>query len=50
MPEAATAEQQEALMATMKKLESESSLLGASAHIMGIAIKATSAGATETLR
>jgi len=38
-PESATTEQQEALMATMRKLEDETTLIGASAHIMGIATK-----------
>jgi SAM-dependent methyltransferase len=39
MPESATAEQQAALMATVRSLESEATLIGASAHIMSIAIK-----------
>jgi SAM-dependent methyltransferase len=39
VPESATAEQQEGLMATMRKLENEVTLIGASAHIMGIATK-----------
>jgi SAM-dependent methyltransferase len=38
-PESATTEQQEGLMATMRKLENEVTLIGASAHIMGIATK-----------
>jgi SAM-dependent methyltransferase len=38
-PESTTTEQQEALMATMRKLENEVTLIGASAHIMGIATK-----------
>jgi ubiquinone/menaquinone biosynthesis C-methylase UbiE len=36
-PESATAGQQEELMKTMRALESEATLIGASAHIMGIA-------------
>ncbi len=39
VPESATAEQQEQLMATMRALESENTLIGASAHIMSIAAK-----------
>jgi SAM-dependent methyltransferase len=39
VPESANAEQEEGLMATMRKLENESTLIGASAHIMGIATK-----------
>ncbi len=39
VPELATAEQQEELMATVRALESEVTLIGASAHIMGIATK-----------
>ena len=39
VPESATAEQQEGLMGTMRKLENEVTLIGASAHIMGIATK-----------
>lgn len=39
VPELATAEQQEALMATMRALENEATLIGASAHIMGIATR-----------
>jgi SAM-dependent methyltransferase len=39
VPESATAEQQEGLMATMRALENEVTLIGASAHIMGIATK-----------
>jgi SAM-dependent methyltransferase len=39
VPEFATAEQQERLMATMRALENEVTLIGASAHIMGIATK-----------
>ena len=39
VPESATAEQQEGLMATMRRLENEVTLIGASAHIMGIATK-----------
>jgi len=39
VPEVATAEQQAALMATVRALESEATLIGASAHIMGIATK-----------
>jgi SAM-dependent methyltransferase len=39
VPESATAEQQEGLMATMRKLENEVTLIGASAHIMGVATK-----------
>jgi SAM-dependent methyltransferase len=37
VPESMTAEHQEALMATTKLLENEVTLMGASAHIMGIA-------------
>ena len=39
VPESATAEHQERLMATMRRLENEATLMGASAHIMGIATK-----------
>ena len=39
VPESVTAGQHERLMATMRELENESTLIGASAHIMGIAIK-----------
>jgi SAM-dependent methyltransferase len=39
VPELATAEQQEKLMATIRALENEITLIGASAHIMGIATK-----------
>jgi SAM-dependent methyltransferase len=39
LPESATAEQQGAFIATMRKLESELTLIGASAHMMGIATK-----------
>lgn len=39
VPELAAAEQQEGLMNTMRKLEREATLIGASAHIMGIASK-----------
>jgi SAM-dependent methyltransferase len=39
LPESATAEQKAGLMATMRKLENEGTLIGASAHIMGIATK-----------
>jgi SAM-dependent methyltransferase len=39
VPQSATAEQQEKLMATVRALESEVTLIGASAHIMGIATK-----------
>jgi SAM-dependent methyltransferase len=39
VPESVTAEQQEGLMATMRKLENEVTLIGASAHIMGVATK-----------
>jgi SAM-dependent methyltransferase len=39
VPESATAEQQEGLMAIMRKLEREATLIGASAHIMGVATK-----------
>jgi SAM-dependent methyltransferase len=39
VPESATAEQQEQLMATVRALENEATLIGASAHIMGIAAK-----------
>jgi SAM-dependent methyltransferase len=38
-PESATADQQEGLMAIMRKLENEFTLIGASSHIMGIATK-----------
>jgi SAM-dependent methyltransferase len=39
VPESATPEQQEGVMATMRQLENEVTLIGASAHIMGIATK-----------
>jgi hypothetical protein len=39
VPESATAEQQESLMATMRALENEATLIGSSAHLMGIATK-----------
>jgi SAM-dependent methyltransferase len=39
IPESVTAEQQEKLMATVRALESEVTLMGASAHIMAIATK-----------
>jgi SAM-dependent methyltransferase len=39
VPESATAAQQEELMATARALENEVTLIGASAHIMGIASK-----------
>jgi SAM-dependent methyltransferase len=39
VPELSTAEQREGLMATMRELENEATLIGASAHIMGIATK-----------
>jgi SAM-dependent methyltransferase len=39
VPESAAAEQQVGFMATMRKLENEATLIGASAHIMGIASK-----------
>jgi SAM-dependent methyltransferase len=39
VPEPATAEQQEQLMATVRALENEATLIGASAHIMSIAAK-----------
>lgn len=39
VPELATVEQQENLMATTRALENEVTLIGASAHIMGIATK-----------
>jgi hypothetical protein len=39
LPESATAEQQEGVMAAMRQLENEVTLIGASAHIMGIATK-----------
>jgi len=39
VPDSATAGQQETLMATIRKLESEPTLIGASAHIMGIVTK-----------
>lgn len=41
VPESATGEHQERLLATMRELESEVTLIGASAHIMGIATKPT---------
>ena len=40
VPESATAEQQDELMATVRALENEATLIGASAHMMGIATKA----------
>ncbi len=42
VPEAATVNPPEGLMATIRKLESEVTLIGASAHIMGIATKPNS--------
>ena len=39
VPESATAMQQEEFMATVRALENEVTLIGASAHIMGIATK-----------
>jgi hypothetical protein len=39
VPEWATDEQQNELMAMVRALENESTLIGASAHIMGIATK-----------
>jgi SAM-dependent methyltransferase len=39
VPDLATAEDRERLMATMRELENEVTLIGASAHIMGIATK-----------
>jgi SAM-dependent methyltransferase len=39
VPELTAAEQQEQLMATVRAIESEATLIGASAHIMGIAAK-----------
>ena len=39
VPESATAKQQDAFLATMRTLEDEATLIGASAHIMGIATK-----------
>jgi hypothetical protein len=39
VPESAAAEHEEALMATVRALENEVTLIGASGHIMGIAIK-----------
>jgi hypothetical protein len=42
VPESATAEQKEGLMAIMRKLECEATLIGASAHIMGVATKPNS--------
>jgi len=39
VPESAAAEQPEPLMAAMRKLENEATLIGASAHFMGIATK-----------
>lgn len=39
VPESGTTEQQERLMATMRELENEVTLIGASAHVMGIATK-----------
>ena len=39
VPESTTLEHQERLMATMRELENEVTLIGASAHIMGIATK-----------
>jgi SAM-dependent methyltransferase len=39
VPESATAKRQDAFIATMRALEDEATLIGASAHIMGIATK-----------
>jgi hypothetical protein len=39
VPELTTAGQQEELMATVRAIENEPTLIGASAHIMGIAAK-----------
>jgi len=39
VPESATAEHQDRLMATVRALEHEATLIGASAHLMGIATK-----------
>jgi len=39
VPESTTAEQREALIVTMRSLESETALIGASAHFMGVATK-----------
>jgi hypothetical protein len=39
VPESATTEQQQEVMATMRALENEVALIGAGAHIMGIATK-----------
>jgi SAM-dependent methyltransferase len=39
VPELTTAEQQQELMATVRAIENEATLIGASAHIMGIATK-----------
>ncbi len=39
VPEPANAEQREGIMATLRELENEASLIGASAHMMGIATK-----------
>jgi SAM-dependent methyltransferase len=39
VPDWATVDRQDELMATMRALENEATLIGASAHIMGIAIK-----------
>lgn len=39
VPESTTAEQRDAQMATMRALENEATLIGASAHIMGVATK-----------
>lgn len=41
VPELTTAEQQEQLMATVRAIENEATLIGASAHIMGIATNGT---------
>jgi SAM-dependent methyltransferase len=39
VPESTTSEQHEALMVTMRSLEHETSLIGASAHFMGVATR-----------
>jgi len=39
VPESSGAEEQRKLMAIMRELESEPTLMGASAHIMGIGVK-----------
>jgi SAM-dependent methyltransferase len=39
VPELTTAEQQQKLIATVRAIENEATLIGASAHIMGIAVK-----------